>query len=118
MIGIDSAAFEAARDQRSAEAWRRFEAACRAAGVVAPPDPGSAKLRFLIVRHWRRRYGLDYALGSGLEAGDLGEDEYSGRPPAEACPAPPGTSERVLCYAARLERGEELWCAEDFRDRG
>lgn len=52
-----------------------------------------------------------------LIAADLGDDGlFRPRPASEPCAALPGSLERVEVYAARVERGEEIWCERDRRD--
>ena len=49
-------------------------------------------------------------------AANLGGDElFTPRPASEPCEALPGSLERVEAYAARVERGEEIWCERDRR---
>lgn len=51
-----------------------------------------------------------------LIAADLGDDGlFRPRPASEPCEALPGSLERVEAYAARVERGEEIWCEGDRR---
>ena len=50
-------------------------------------------------------------------AADLGDDGlFLPRPASEPCEALAGSLERVQAYAARVERGEEIWCERDRRD--
>jgi len=82
---------------------------CKSAGIPAGETPLITLARALRHHGWRP--------ANVHVAADLGDDGlFTPRPASEPCEALPGSIERVEAYAARVERGEEIWCERDRRD--
>jgi len=81
---------------------------CKSAGIPAGETPLITLARALRHHGWRP--------ANVHVAADLGDDGlFTPRPASEPCEALPGSIEQVEAYAARVERGEEIWCEGDRR---
>jgi hypothetical protein len=82
---------------------------CKATGIPVDDVPLITLARTLKRHHGWRPANVHVAAG-------LGDDGlFTPRPASEPCEALPGSIERVEAYAARVERGEEIWCERDRR---
>ena len=82
---------------------------CKSTGIPAGETPLITLARALRHHGWRP--------ANVHVAADLGDDGlFKPRPASEPCEALPGSLERVEAYAARVERGEEIWCERDRLD--
>lgn len=107
---VDAEQYRIARAKRMAQTTREIHQLCKAA-VIATDGVPLSTLALKLVRAdcWRPR--------NIHVAADLGDDGlFKPRPASEPCEALPGSIERVEAYAARVERGEEIWCERDRRD--
>jgi hypothetical protein len=107
---VDEQAYKAARAKRLVQTTREIRRLCKAAGIATDGVPLSTlALKLVRAKCWRPR--------NSHIAADLGDDGlFRPRPASEPCEALPGSLERVEAYAARVERGEEIWCERDRRD--
>ena len=107
---VDESRYPAERANRVAKATAEVLQLCKAAGI----ETANTKLPTLALKLVRddcwRPANIHVAV-------DLGGDElFTPRPASEPCEALPGSLERVEAYAARVERGEEIWCEGDRLD--
>lgn len=107
---VDEQAYKAARAKRLVQTTREIRRLCKAAGIATDGVPLSTlALKLVRADCWRPR--------NIHVAANLGDDGlFRPRPASEPCEALPGSLERVEAYAARVERGEEIWCERDRRD--
>lgn len=107
---VDTTQYQADRTKRLARATVEIHRACKRAGVDTANTPlRTLALKLVRADCWRPR--------NIHVAADLGGDElFTPRPASEPCEALAGSLERVEAYAARVERGEEIWCEGDRRD--
>ncbi len=107
---VDEQAYKAARAKRLVQTTREIHRLCKAAEIATDGVPLSTlALKLVRAKRWRPR--------NIHVAANLGGDElFTPKPASEPCEALPGSLERVEAYAARVERGEEIWCERDRRD--
>ena len=107
---VDAEQYRIARAKRMAQTTREIHQLCKAAAIATDGVPLSTlALKLVRADCWRP--------ASILVAADLGDEGlFTPRPASEPCEALPGSLERVEAYAARVERGEEIWCERDRRD--
>lgn len=98
------------RAKRLVQTTREIHSLYKAAEIATDGVPLSTlALRLVRAKCWRP--------ANSHVAADLGDDGlFRPRPASEPCEALAGSLERVQVYAARVERGEEIWCALDRRD--
>ena len=107
---VDATRYPAERAAHVAKATAEVLQLCKAAGIETANTPlRTLALKLVRADCWRPR-NIHVAAG-------LGDDGlFTPRPASEPCEALPGSLERVEAYAARVERGEEIWCERDRRD--
>jgi hypothetical protein len=107
---VDTTQYQADRTKRLVRATVEIHRACKRAGVDTANTPlRTLALKLVRAKRWRP--------ANSHVAADLGDDGlFTPRPASEPCEALPGSLERVEAYAARVERGEEIWCERDRRD--
>lgn len=107
---VDASRYPDERAKHVAKATAEVLQICKAAGIETANTPlRTLALKLVRADCWRPR--------NVHVAADLGGDElFTPRSASEPCEALPGSLERVEAYAARVERGEEIWCERDRRD--
>ena len=107
---VDAEQYRIARAKRMAQTTREIHQLCKAAAIATDGVPLSTlALKLVRADCWRP--------ANIHVAANLGDDGlFRPRPASEPCEALPGSIERVEAYAARVERGEEIWCERDRRD--
>ena len=107
---VDATRYPAERAAHVAKATAEVLQLCKAAGIETANTPLSTlALKLVRADCWRP--------ANIHVAANLGDDGlFRPRPASEPCEALPGSLERVEAYAARVERGEEIWCERDRRD--
>ena len=107
---VDAEQYRIERAKRLVKTTREIHSLCKAAEIATDGVPLSTlALKLVRAKCWRP--------ASIHVAADLGDDGlFLPRPASEPCEALPGSMERVEAYAARVERGEEIWCEMDRRD--
>ena len=107
---VDASRYPDERAAHVAKATAEIHQLCKAAGIETAGVPlRTLALKLVRADCWRPR-NIHVAAG-------LGDDGlFTPRPASEPCEALPGSIERVEAYAARVERGEEIWCERDRRD--
>jgi len=107
---VDESRYPAERAKRVAKATAEVLQLCKAAGIETANTPLSTlALKLVRADCWRP--------ANIHVAANLGDDGlFRPRPASEPCEALPGSLERVEAYAARVERGEEIWCEGDRKD--
>lgn len=107
---IVEACYRQDRVDRIAGTVAEIRRLCKATGIPVDDVPLITLARTLKRHHGWRPANVHVAA-------DLGDDGlFKPRPASEPCEALPGSIERVEAYAARVERGEEIWCEMDRRD--
>jgi len=107
---IVEACYRQHRADRVAGTVAEIRRLCKATGIPVDDVPLITLARTLKRHHGWRPANVHVAA-------DLGDDDlFKPRPATEPCEALPGSIERVEAYAARVERGEEIWCERDRRD--
>lgn len=107
---VDAEQYRIARAKRLVQTTREIHQLCKAAEITTDGVPLSTlALKLVRAKCWRP--------ANSHVAADLGDDGlFKPRPASEPCDALAGSLERVEAYAARVERGEEIWCERDRRD--
>ena len=107
---VDASRYPAERAKRVAKATAEVLQLCKAAGIETANTPLSTLALKLVRADCWRPANIHVAANLG------GDEMFTPRPASEPCEALPGSIERVEAYAARVERGEEIWCERDRRD--
>jgi len=106
---VDAERYRIERAKRLVKTTSEIRRLCKTAEIATDGVPlATLALKLVRAKRWRPR--------NIHVAADLGGDElFKPRPASEPCDALPGSLERVEAYAARVERGEEIWCEGDRR---
>jgi hypothetical protein len=107
---VDAEQYRIARAKRLVQTTREIHRLCKTAEIATDGVPlATLALKLVRAKRWRP--------ANSHVAADLGDDGlFRPRPASEPCEALPGSLERVEVYTARVEAGEEIWCALDRRD--